>query len=486
MPDAITLTADTLAHDWRLLIGGKLVPAKTTYDNPSPVTGKVIAHVPDAGQAEVDAAVAAAAQGFPAWAATPIVERAAIVRQIAARVRENAAELAALDTLDGGNIIRLAQDDVHRGAEMLEYFADIARSLTGDTIPVTADQLHFTTHQPIGVVARIIPYNHPIMFAAGKIAAPLVAGNSVILKAPHQTPLSALRLGELIANLLPEGVLSILTGSGPATGDAIVRHPEVRRIAFIGSARTGLIIQRAAAETSVKNVTLELGGKNAMIAFPDASPAEVAQSVVHGMNFSWCGQSCGSTTRLVVHEDIRAEVVAEVARLAQSLRAGDPFDPATDVGTLVSQDQFDKVTSYLEIARGEGASVAAGGAAVPGTALAVEPTVFTDVTPDMRIAQEEVFGPVLSVLSFRDEAEAVRIANSVEYGLTGSVWTNDLRRAHRVANALEAGYVWVNGSSTHYVGTPFGGVKSSGIGREECLEELVSFTETKAVHITYA
>jgi acyl-CoA reductase-like NAD-dependent aldehyde dehydrogenase len=344
--------------------------------------------------------------------------------------------------------------------------------------------------QPIGVVARIIPYNHPIMFAAGKIAAPLVAGNCVILKAPHQTPLSALRLGELVADLLPEGVLSILTGSGPATGDAIVRHPGIRRIAFIGSARTGLTIQKAAAETSVKHVTLELGGKNAMIAFPDADPAEVARSVVRGMNFSWAGQSCGSTTRLLVHEDIKEQTVAEVARLTSALRIGDPFDETTDVGTLVNQAQFDKVTGYLDIARADGASIAAGGTAVtpPGLdkALVVQPTVFADVSPDMRIAQEEVFGPVLSVLSFREEAEAVQVANSVEYGLTASVWTNDLRRAHRVAAALEAGYVWVNDSSAHYVGTPFGGVKSSGVGREECVEELLSFTESKAVHITYA
>ncbi|MEV4312414.1 aldehyde dehydrogenase family protein [Actinocrispum sp. NPDC049592] len=486
MPDITEITAQTRAHDWRLLVGGRLVEANSFYDNTSPVSGEVIARVPDAGPAEVDAAVSAAAAGFPAWAATPITERAAIVREIGARLRANAAELGALDTVDGGNIIRLSQADVLRGAEMLEYFADLARGLTGETVPISANALHYTTHQPIGVVARIIPYNHPIMFAAGKIAAPLVAGNCVLLKPPHQTPLSALRLGELVADLLPDGVLSILTGQGPATGEAIVRHPGVRRIAFIGSARAGLAIQKAAAEVAVKQVTLELGGKNAMVAFPDADPAAVAKSVVEGMNFTWAGQSCGSTTRLLVHEDIKDATVAEIGAILRGLKLGDPFDESTDVGTLVSQAQFDKVTGYISIAREDGATLASGGSVVPGQALCVEPTVFTDVTPEMRIAREEVFGPIVSVLSFRDEQEAVRIANSVEYGLTASVWTNDLRRAHRVAAALEAGYVWVNGSSVHYVGTPFGGVKSSGLGREECLEELVSFTETKAVHVTYA
>lgn len=483
------LTATTRTHDWRLLVGGELVPARSgaTFANPSPVTGEVIADVPDADAADVDAAVQSARAAFPAWAATPLPERVAVVREIANRVRANADELGALDTLDGGNIIRLARADAVAGAAMLDYFADSAHALTGQTIPASAGAVHYTTPQPIGVVARIVPYNHPIMFAAGKIAAPLVAGNCVLLKPPHQAPLSALRLGELIADLVPPGVVAILTGSGPATGDAIVRHPATRRIAFIGSALTGRKIQEAAAQTGVKDVSLELGGKNALLAFADADPLAVAEAAVRGMNFSWSGQSCGSTSRLVVHHSLRERVVAEVVRLIGELRVGDPFDDDTDIGALVSQDQYAKVLRYLDIAGTEGATAVTGGAPAEGVgeALIVPPTVFTGVTPDMRIAQEEVFGPLLSVLEFDTEEEAVEIANGVEYGLTAAVWTNDVRRAHRVAAAVEAGYVWINGSSRHYVGTPFGGFKSSGIGREECVEELLSFTETKAVHVVY-
>jgi acyl-CoA reductase-like NAD-dependent aldehyde dehydrogenase len=486
---AADLSATTLAHDWRLLVGGELVPARSgaTFANPSPVTGAVIAAVPDADADDVDAAVQAARAAFPAWAATPLPERVAIVREIANRVRAHADELGALDTLDGGNIIRLARADADAGAAMLDFFADSAYALTGQTIPASAGAVHYTTPQPIGVVARIVPYNHPIMFAAGKIAAPLVAGNCVLLKPPHQAPLSALRLGELIADLVPPGVVSILTGAGAATGDAIVRHPATRRIAFIGSAATGRSIQEAAAQTGVKNVSLELGGKNALLAFPDADPLAVAQAAVRGMNFSWSGQSCGSTSRLVVHHSLHERVVAEIVRQVSELRVGDPFDEDTDIGALVSQDQYAKVLRYLDIARSEGATPVAGGAPAEGVgeALIVPPTVFTGVTPAMRIAQEEVFGPLLSVLEFDTEEEAVEIANGVEYGLTAAVWTDDVRRAHRVAAAVEAGYVWINGSSRHYVGTPFGGFKSSGIGREECVEELLSFTETKAVHVVY-
>lgn len=488
---AENLTESTRKHDWRLLVGGELVPARSgdTFDDPSPVTGKIVAAVPDAGAEDVDAAVQAARAAFPAWAATPLPERVRIVRAIANRVREHAAELGELDTLDGGNIIRLSTQDAHSGAAMLDFFADSAHALTGQTIPASEGAVHYTTLQPIGVVARIVPYNHPVMFAAGKIAAPLVAGNCVILKPPHQAPLSALRLGELIADLVPPGVVSILTGVGPATGEAIVRHPQVRRIAFIGSAPTGQKIQEAAAQTGVKDISLELGGKNALLAFPDADPLAVADSAVRGMNFSWSGQSCGSTSRLVVHQSIREQVVVEIVRLIGELTVGDPFDDGTDVGALVSTAQHAKVLRYLDIATSEGATAVAGGApASPelvGDALVVPPTVFTGVTADMRIAQEEVFGPLLSVIEFDTEEEAVAIANGVEYGLTAAVWTDDVRRAHRVAAAVEAGYVWVNGSSRHYVGTPFGGLKSSGLGREECVEELLSFTETKAVHVSY-
>jgi acyl-CoA reductase-like NAD-dependent aldehyde dehydrogenase len=314
-----------------------------------------------------------------------------------------------------------------------------------------------------------------------------MAGAPIIMKAPHQTPLSALYYGELVRDLVPAGVLSIITGAGPATGSALVQHPRVRRIAFTGSAPTGLKIQQSAAHVGVKHVSLELGGKNALIAFEDANPREVAKGAVKGMNFSWSGQSCGSTSRLLIHRSILDETLAELTSIVSGMKLGDPFDPTSDVGTLVSRDQYDKVRRYLDIAAEEGARTLIGGGAVVAegreNALFVAPTVLVDVDPSMRIAREEIFGPVTSVIPFDTEEEAVRIANSVEYGLTSSIWTNDLRRAHRVAANVEAGYVWINTSSTHFIGTPFGGTKSSGLGREETIEELYSYTETKAVHV---
>jgi 2-formylbenzoate dehydrogenase len=479
-----------LERPWRLLVGGRLVEAceHGRYIDESPVTEEPIAEVPDAGPADVDAAVSAAQAGFEAWRRVSARNRGRVVRQMAGVLRQHRDELALLDAIDGGNPVTAMGGDVDWAAEIMELFADWAIELKGQTIPASAEHVHYTMREPYGVVARIVPFNHPILFAAAKIAAPLVAGNAVVLKAPHQTPLSALRMGELFADLLPPGVLTVLTGQGPATGDAVVRHPAIRRIAFIGSEPTGRAIQRAAAETGVKEVSLELGGKNALLAFPDADPDAVAASAVGGMNFTWSqGQSCGSTSRLLVHRDIADRVVEGVLRRVEAIRIGSPLDPATEMGTVVSRQQYERSLGYIAAGRDEGARLLTGGTRPDGPGFEkgffLRPTIFTDVRPTMRIAREEIFGPVLSVMTFDDEAEAVRTANGVEYGLTASVWTNDLRRAHRLARELEAGYVWLNGSARHFWGTPFGGYKASGIDREESLEELLSFTQLKTVHV---
>ena len=477
-------------RDWRLLIAGQPAGAASGryFFKESPADRAIIARVPDAGAADVDRAVAAAADAAPGWARVPARQRGAIVREMAARLAEHAAELAVLDAIDAGLPVTAMRTDVTWAVELMTLFADWAMELKGETVPASAEHLHFTERRPYGVVARIIPYNHPLFFAAGKIAAPLVAGNAVVLKPPDQAPLSALRMGELLSDLVPPGVLSVVVGSGPEAGRALVRHPAVRRIGFIGSEPTGRAIQRDAAETGVKNVTLELGGKNAMIVLPDADLDRAAASAVAGMNFAVsAGQSCGSTSRLLLHSDIAGDVLDRVVKLASGIRVGLPLDPETQMGPLSFKRQYEHVVRMIDSGKQSGATLTAGGSAPPDENLRrgyyLQPTIFTGVTPDMPIAREETFGPVLSVLTYSDPAEAVRIANSVDYGLTASVWTTSLRSAHQITRELDAGYVWVNGASRHFWGMPFGGVKSSGVGREESLEELLSYTQLKSVNV---
>lgn len=477
-------------RDWALLVAGQLVPAADNgrYRDESPVTGEVIAEVPDASGEDVDRAVAAGLEASERWRRVSARERGALVAELARVLDEHAEELALLDAIDVGNPVTAMRGDVAAGAELMRMFAGLAIELKGQTIPGSADNLHMTVREPFGVVGRIIPFNHPIMFAAGKIAAPLVAGNAVVLKPPEIAPLSALRMGELFAPILPPGLLSIVVGDGPEVGRAVVRHPDVRRIGFIGSGATGRAIQRDGADVGVKDVTLELGGKNALIAFPDADLDEVASGAVAGMNFAWSqGQSCGSTSRLLLHRSIAEPVLERIVKRMEAIRIGSPLDAKTEMGTMASRAQYDKALRYIELGTGEGARVLTGGGRPAGLesdrGLFVAPTLLDQVRPDMRIAREEVFGPVLSAMTWTDEDEALQIANAVDYGLTASVWTNDVRRALRVVGELDAGYIWVNGSSRHFAGVPFGGVKSSGVGREESLDELLSYTQLKTVNV---
>lgn len=475
---------------WRLLIGGRLVEPLSGrgYQVENPATEALIAEVPDAGVEDVDAAVQSGQRGYRGWAGLPPRERARALRRLATVLAEHADELATLDAIDCGHPRTAMLGDVSLAIDALELYADWALTLGGSTIPATSGRLHYTIRQPYGVVARIVPYNHPVMFAAAKIAAPLLAGNAVLLKAPPQTPLSALRLGELFAGELPEGVLSIITGHARALGESIVRHRAVRRIALIGSVPTGQAVLRAAAETGVKHVSLELGGKNAMLVFPDADLDAAARAAVTGMNFHGsAGQSCGSTSRLLLHESIGDDFLARVCELTGAVRVGDPLDPRTQMGALVSAEQLAKVREHIEVAVRDGGQILIGGDRPAGERFTrghwIRPTVITNVRPEHRVAREEIFGPVLSVLRWRDEGEAIAIANSLPLGLTGSVWTRDVGRAHRVAQALETGYVWINEVSRHFPGTPFGGWKDSGLGREESVEDLLSYTQLKSVHV---
>jgi NAD-dependent aldehyde dehydrogenases len=450
-----------------------------------PATGAELCTIADADEDDVDAAVAAARSGFEIWRDVPPLERAKILREMAARMRVHAGKLALLDAIDGGNPIRMLRGDVEMAAGQLDFFAGLVTEMKGASIPMGPGAVNFSTREPQGVVARIIPFNHPLMFCAGKAAAPLAAGNAVIMKPPEQAPLSALKLAEIFDGLLPPGVLNILPG-GRAAGAALAAHPGIAMVTVVGSVATGRAVMRAAAET-IKPVLLELGGKNALIALPDADPDEVADAVIRGMNFDWCGQSCGSTSRAFIHDTLYDAVIDKAAEKVRRFRPGLPSDPDTVMGAIASEAQYRRVTSFVKQGLGEGARLVSGGKHPEGRELAdgwfFEPTIFADVTMDMAIAREEIFGPVLSILRWRDEADLVAQVNQNDLGLTCSIWTNDLHSAHRLAAAVEAGYVWVNEVARHFLGAPFGGVRQSGLGREECLEELLAFTREKNIHI---
>ena len=464
---------------WHAPISGRYV------DTINPGTGESLGRIPDSGADDADAAVAAAKQAFKQWRATPPLERARILKAVAAVVRDNAEELAWIDAANCGNPISEMIGDARVAAAQLEFFAGLVTEIKGSSIPMGPDVVNFSVREPVGVVARIIPFNHPFMFCAGKAAAPLAAGNTVVMKPPEQAPLSSMRLAELTHDLLPSGVFNVVPG-GRDVGAALATHRDVAIVALIGSVGAGRAVMRGASDT-VKPLLLELGGKNALIAYADADPDDVAGAVVAGMNFTWCGQSCGSTSRAFIHDDIYEAVIARVAARIKKFRPGIPTDPSTTMGAIVSAAQRDRILEFIAAAKRDGARLVCGGGTPTDAELQngyyVEPTIFADVTAAMRIAREEIFGPVLSILRWRDEASMLAEVNAVEYGLTCSIWTNDLSTAHRTASAVEVGYVWINEVGKHFLGAPFGGVKRSGFGREECIEELLAFTQLKNVHV---
>ena len=454
-------------------------------DTISPGNGASLGRVAIGSAADVDAAVAAAARAFADWRDVAPLERARILRRVAQVLRENAGELALIDAADCGNPVSEMTRDALVAAAQLEFFAGLVTEMKGTSIPMGPDVVNFSVRQPRGVVARIIPFNHPFMFCAGKAAAPLAAGNTVVIKPPEQAPLSSLRLAELVDGVLPPGVFNVVPG-GRDTGAALAAHPDVAMVALIGSVAAGRAVMRAASET-VKPVLLELGGKNALIAYPDADPDEVAAAIVGGMNFTWCGQSCGSTSRAFIHSAIHDAVLAKIAQRIAAFKPGLPTDPETTMGAIVSRTQLERIVDFIASAQREGSRLLHGGGSPGDAALAngfdLEPTVFADVTPGMRIAREEIFGPVLAILAWSDEARMLADVNAVPYGLTCSIWSNDVSTAHRTALAVNAGYVWINEVGKHFLGAPFGGVRQSGFGREECIEEMLGFTQEKNIHV---
>jgi betaine-aldehyde dehydrogenase len=466
---------------WHAPKAGKLVATH------NPGTGESLGEVAQCSPEDVDAAVAAARAAYKAWRDVAPLERARLLRQLAAVVRDNAQALAMIDAADCGNPYSAMLGDAAIAAAQLDFFAGLVTEMKGASIPMGPGVVNYSLREPLGVVAKILPSNHPFMFCAGKIAAPLAAGNTVVVKPPEQAPLSSLRFAELIDGLLPPGVFNLLPG-GVEAGEALVRHRHVAMVSVIGGVNTGRAVMRAAADR-VKPVMLELGGKNALIAFADADPDAVAAGIVAGMNFAWCGQSCGSTSRAFLHRDIHDAVLERLCARLRDMRPGLPTDPATRMGAIVSHQQRDRIMALIESAKSEGAELITGGGAPADPALRhgfyIEPTVFAGVVPGMRIAREEIFGPVLAVLAWSDEATMLEEVNAVEYGLTCSIWTNDLAAAHRAATRVEVGYVWINESSKHFLGAPFGGTKQSGFGREECLGELLSYTQEKNIHLRF-
>jgi betaine-aldehyde dehydrogenase len=449
--------------------------------NPSDETE--IGQIPDATTDDVDRAVDVARAALPAWSGLSPVQRARKLLELAKKVEANEAELARIDALDSGNPIRAMLDDVRGACREIELFAGLATEIKADAVSNGGAQFAYGIREPYGVVGRIIPFNHPFKFAVGKSAAALVAGNTVVLKPSEDTSLSAIRFAELTADVLPPGVFNVVTGRGARVGAAIAAHPLVPRVAFTGGVPAGRSVLRAAAE-HIKHVTLELGGKNPMIVFPDVDPVRAAKAAVDGMNIARSqGQSCQSNSRVFVHEAVHEAFVEHLVRIVNGMTVGDPLDPRTDVGPLAYRAHYERVLGYVEAGVREGAKLVAGGGSSRKPGFYLDPTVFDNVQHGMTIAKEEIFGPVVSVIPWHDYDSVIDQANDSDFGLTANIWTNDLSLAHSTAHRIQAGYVWINGVGKRVFGTPFGGYKLSGLGKEGSLEEILEYTRHKVIAV---
>ncbi|APE45266.1 5-carboxymethyl-2-hydroxymuconate semialdehyde dehydrogenase [Sulfitobacter alexandrii] len=436
-----------------------------TFQTVSPVDKSVICDVARGQAADIDAAAQAAHGAFPAWRDMPAKERRAILIRIAEGIEARAEEIALCECWDTGQAWKFMSKAALRGAENFRYFADqVTSARDGRHLP-SPTLMNVTTRKPIGPVGVITPWNTPFMLSTWKIAPALAAGCTVVHKPAEASPLTARLLVEIAEEAgLPPGVLNTVNGFGEEAGKALCEHPMIRAIAFVGESRTGSMIVKQGADTLKRN-HLELGGKNPVIVFDDADLDRALDAVIF-MIYSINGERCTSSSRLLVQDTIRAEFEAKLIERVNAIKVGHPLDPATEVGPLIGEEHFAKVRSYFDIARQDGATVAAGGETLGDTGYFVRPTLFTDARNDMRIAREEIFGPVLTSIPFSTEEEALALANDTEYGLTGYVWTNDLTRALRFTDALEAGMIWVNSENVRHLPTPFGGVKASGIGRD--------------------
>ena len=471
----------------KMLIDGKWVEAASgkSFETPNPATGETLARVAEGDKEDIDRAVRAARRAFDdgAWLRMPPVQREGILLRIAELIEKHADELAQLETLDNGKPFGESRNvDIPSAAATFRYYAGWVTKLYGETNPSDPAFFNFTLREPVGVCGQVIPWNFPLLMAAWKLGPALACGNTSVLKPAEQTPLTALRLGELLLEAgVPAGVVNIVPGFGETAGAALVRHPMVDKIAFTGSTEVGKEIHRATAD-NLKRVSLELGGKSPNIVFADADAA--VEGALLGVFFC-AGQVCCAGTRLFVEQKMHDQFAERLAKFAGGMQQGDPFDPATRIGPLVSKEQLDRVTGYIEHGKKEGAKAVVGGERNTTKGLEkgyfVKPTVFTGVRNDMKIAREEIFGPVVSMIPFEDENDAVLQGNNTTYGLAAGVWTRDVSKAHRVARALRAGTVWVNCYNVFDPAAPFGGYKESGYGRELGRYALDLYTQVKSV-----